>query len=103
MTHPTTECALTGRILRYLNRISGCRAVKQAGGPYGRRGNPDILGCWRGQAFFLEVKRPGEARRVTALQRRELERWEAVGAVVGVVTSVGEALGALGLVEEAPR
>jgi hypothetical protein len=39
---------------------------------YGRSGVPDVVGCWNGRFFAIEVKAEGKARNTTALQDREL-------------------------------
>jgi hypothetical protein len=53
-----------------------------------RSGLPDIIGFVRGEAFGLEVKRPGG--KVTVLQRDTLDRMQKAGAVVAVVYSTQE-------------
>lgn len=82
----TTEAAITEAIIRWL-RSRGAHVIKTYGGPY-RRGLPDLIGVYRGQALALEVKRPGG--KPTQLQEYELSRWAAAGAVAAVVTSVDE-------------
>lgn len=64
------------------------------GGPYSQ-GWPDIIGSHRGTMLAIEVKRPGG--KATLLQLRELERWEAAGAITGVVTSWEETANLLDL------
>lgn len=54
----------------------------------GNAGRPDIDACYQGQAFKLEVKRPGG--RLTKLQAERLARWRAAGAVAEVVCSVDD-------------
>lgn len=87
------EASIVRSILQKLNSLPGCYAVKTHGGPYGA-GQPDILGCYQGQAFALEVKRPGNTP--TPRQEAVLARWQAAGAVAGVVHSAKEALKLLG-------
>ena len=79
------ESTITKNILAYLKTVPGCYARKTIGGPYGA-GWPDIVGCWQGHAFVLEVKTA--TGRLTPLQRVELEKWKAAGAVSAVVRSV---------------
>jgi hypothetical protein len=92
-----TESALTASILRRLAREPECYAVKRHGSAWGRRGEPDVYGCYRGRAFVLEVKAPGRAGTLTVLQGRALAAWRAAGAISAVVESVEEALQALGI------
>lgn len=58
--------------------------------PMGLAGWPDLYALQGGVAYHLEVKMPGGT--ATKLQSRRLEELRAAGAVVGVVTSVDEAL-----------
>lgn len=81
------EKSITRSILKWLNDQPGCYAVKTHGGPF-QAGQPDILGCFRGQMFALEVKRPGN--KPTKLQVAMLRKWLEAGAIIGVVTSLDE-------------
>lgn len=84
----TLEKNITARILKYLNSLPGCRAMKRPGGLF-QGGEPDITGCISGWRIELEVKRPGG--NPTPRQAAALAKWQRVGAVVGVVHSVVEA------------
>jgi len=55
-----------------------------------KRGTPDIVGAYKGRAFAVEVKRPGKGP--TPVQAGELMLAKKAGAVVGVATSVKEAM-----------
>ena len=93
VTADPLEKARVRSILKALNALPRCRAVKRWGGPMGRRGEPDIQGCHKGRAFFLEVKRPHKP--LTMLQLRELHEWRESGAIVGRVETAEQALRAL--------
>lgn len=95
------ESVIVSEILRELNSIPGCYAVKIHGDPYLRKGTPDILGSYRGHAFALEVKRPGG--KPTTLQIHELGKWMEAGALIGVVSSVEDAKRALERVDTSLR
>ena len=84
----TSERAIVKAILAYLNSLPSCLARKRWGGGMGVAGEPDIDACLRGRSVQLEVKRPGE--KATPLQLKRLAEWQQAGAVVGVVTSVGD-------------
>jgi len=84
----SSEKAIVGKILRFLNALPGCVARKRWGGGMGVAGDPDITGCLCGHHLEFEVKRPGE--QPTVLQAKRLEEWRQAGAVVAVVTSVEE-------------
>ena len=79
------ERTITRSILRYLNGLEKCRAVKRHGNAL-QGGEPDIHGCCHGRALELEVKRPG--KHVTERQKSALRKWETAGAIAGVVRSV---------------
>ena len=83
------ESSIVASIMRELRR-RGAMVIKIHGDPYTLGGTPDLIGCVSGRCFVLEVKRPGEKPR--ALQVQQLEKWRKAGAVVGVVTSVKEAV-----------
>jgi penicillin-binding protein-related factor A (putative recombinase) len=70
-----------------LNSLPECYAVKTRG-DYRQGGQPDIIGCYKGRALALEVKRPGG--KATALQLAILAKWQQAGAVTGVIRSVEE-------------
>jgi hypothetical protein len=82
------ESSVVRSILRLRSEYPGLVLVKTLGGP-GRRGLPDLLGCYRGRALAWEVKRPG--MRATPLQAAELRRWGEAGAVAATVHSADEA------------
>ena len=52
-------------------------------------GMPDIIGCYNGRFFGLEVKRPG--RDATLLQAHTIQRIILSGGISGVIHSVEEA------------
>lgn len=97
------ETVLVNRIRdRILKEYPDAWVRKIHGSPYQQAGIPDLLVCLDGQLFGLEVKAPraGESRaalerRVTPLQRAEMRKMTAAGAVAAVVTSDSEALSAL--------
>jgi len=82
-----TESTITGKILKYLNGLVGCYARKVPGGFFSS-GWPDIVGCYAGRAFLIEVKVPGN--KPTALQDAELSRWGAAKARTLVAYSVDD-------------
>jgi len=88
-----SEASIVRSILRYLNSLDGCRAIKTHGGPL-RGGEPDIYAVKDGQFYAFEVKRPGG--KPTKLQAATLDQWRAAGAVTAVVTSVDEVKEVLG-------
>ena len=61
---------------------------KEHGGPYGTSGIPDIICCYKGRFLGLEAKLPGS--KLTALQRRALEKINAAGGIGRRVESVDD-------------
>ena len=61
---------------------------KEHGGPYGTSGIPDIICCYKGRFLGLEAKLPGG--KLTALQRRALDKINAAGAIGRRVETVDD-------------
>lgn len=86
-----SEKSIVDAITKYL-RIKGAYVVKQHGSQYGRAGVPDLLVCYKGKFYGLEVKKPIGG--VTSkLQLIELMRIKEAGGVAQVVTSVEDVRG----------
>ena len=83
----TLEKYIVDGILKYLNGLVGCYAKKKHGSQF-NPGWPDIIGCYAGRAFFIEVKQPGNEP--TALQAEELKRWGQAKARTLVAYSVDD-------------
>jgi Holliday junction resolvase len=88
MPETKSEKSITNSVIRLL-KSEGFWTLKVHGGPMQRAGLPDILAIKGGEAWWLEVKRPG--KHPTELQIRRLQQLEDAGSVVGVVHSVAEA------------
>ena len=84
------ESTLVRNILRALNAVPTCKAIKLHGSPYLERGTPDVLCVYDGRVYWLEIKLPGE--QPTAIQRHRLAEWTEAGATCRVVRTVGEAM-----------
>lgn len=76
-------------ILNYLNGLPECVAENVHGDAYSS-GRPDINACWNGLLFRIEVKTPDHGNTATVVQKENLRRWGAAGAVAVVVYSVDE-------------
>ena len=61
---------------------------KEHGGAYGTSGIPDIICCYKGRFLGLEVKLP--SGKLTALQRRALDKINAAGGIARRVESVDD-------------
>lgn len=84
------ESKLTRKIKKAVE-AAGAYARKIHGSMY-VEGIPDIVLCYRGCFIGLEVKMPGKARKLTQLQKHNLDQIEKAGGYGRVVTSVEEAL-----------
>lgn len=82
-----SEASIVNRICKEL-KTRGIWYEKRHGDIYARRGQPDLLVVIEGRAFFLEVKRPGQAP--TPLQAHRLEQCRNAGAVAEVVRSLDD-------------
>lgn len=82
------EADIVRAILRYLKGVDGCFAWKEHGGMYGTAGIPDIIGCYRGLFFGLEVKT--ESGKPTKLQEATIRKIKKAGGIALVVRSVDE-------------
>ena len=82
------EKSIVNQILKYLNSLPRCKAIKLHGSVFMERGTPDILCVNHGDPYFFEVKRPRGVP--TELQNKRLEQWKNVGAVCHVVFSPQE-------------
>jgi hypothetical protein len=91
-----TESELQRDIVKALNALAHCWAVKIHGGPHQRAGLPDIVGVRRGRFFGLEVKLPGKEKSLTTLQAATLKKVHEAGGISVMVTSVEQALKAVG-------
>lgn len=66
----------------------GATSIKIHGSPNARKGEPDIIGCYNGLFFAMEVKL--DYNKPTKIQQARLREWKKSGARVGVVRSVDE-------------
>lgn len=73
------EKTLVKQIVKYLNSIEGCKAEKNHGSPYMKRGRPDIDVSYHGRHGVIEAKI--WPNRPTAAQYKQLREWEAAGSI----------------------
>lgn len=89
---PTTkESVLRSNIIKALKGYSGWWFVTHGEG-FQESGIPDIIGCYAGRFFGLEVKLPGKLHTLTARQSRVLDLIRRAGGRGAVITSVQEAM-----------
>lgn len=87
-----TEAEIVKASIRALRKLSKCWANKIHGDMYQERGVPDIVGCYKGHSFVIEMKRPGKEKHVSVYQAKHLKEYKRAGARAGVASSVEEAL-----------
>lgn len=86
----TPEAKVKAKVKALLDKYNIYHFMPATGG-YGRSGIPDIIACIHGKFLAIECKAHGG--RLTALQRRELDRIESAGGVCYVI--YGENVGPL--------
>lgn len=92
------EYRLAAKIIKKITERGGW-CFKVHGSASQRAGVPDILGCYQGRAFGIEVKLPGEEHTVSARQSYEHERMRKADAVVMVATTVEQVAALLDILE----
>lgn len=75
----TRESTLTKKILQYLNGMPDCKAEKNHGSPFTKRGRPDINLSYRGRHGVIEVKI--WPNKPTVSQVKQLKEWEEAGSI----------------------
>ncbi|HSG62293.1 MAG TPA: hypothetical protein VLA24_12765 [Pseudomonadales bacterium] len=86
----TLEKTITNNIMKRLNALDNCKAIKLHGSPYTVKGTPDILCVCEGVAIFIEVKQPGN--QPTPAQNHQLREWDKAGASCFVAYNADTAL-----------
>ena len=72
------ESTLVKKILKYLNDLPQCKAIKIHGSRFQEAGTPDILCCKNGETIFIECK-IGK-NKVTDIQSVRIRQWQEAGA-----------------------
>jgi hypothetical protein len=93
-----TEAKLRQRIAKRL-RSHGAFVRTIHGGP-NQPALLDLVGCYEGKFFTLEVKLPGKERTLTERQKSLLRQAKEAGGISEMVTTVKEALEAVGCVSD---
>lgn len=88
------ESEIVNEIRTYLKGVPGCFFWKEHGGMYGTAGIPDIICCYRGRFYGLEVKT--EVGKPTKLQKATIRKINEAGGTAVVVRSVDEVKNILG-------
>lgn len=84
------EANLTRRVRSYLDALIGCWYFKVWQGPLsGTVGIPDIIGCYRGRFFALELKAPDG--KVSPMQERIIRLIRAAGGRAEVCRTIDDA------------
>ncbi len=86
-----TEAKLTKKCIEKL-RKKGALAIKIHGGPHQPVGLPDIVGCYEGRFFGIEMKLPGKEKTLTEKQAKKLRDIEQAGGIARVCTTVEQCL-----------
>jgi hypothetical protein len=67
------EAKVKARIKGFLLTLTQCWFFFPAAHGYGVNGIPDIVGCYKGVFFAIEVKAPGCMSKVTVLQKQQID------------------------------
>jgi hypothetical protein len=86
-----SERTLRTNIVKALTNYSGYWTVLHQSGTQ-EKGLPDIIGCYAGTFYGLEVKLPGKLYTLTPRQSYVLAKIEAAGGKSLAVTSVEQAM-----------
>ena len=84
LSQPVNEAVTQLKILKYLNGLPDCWAVKVISA--NQRGVPDILGCCRGRFIAIEVK--SADNKPSKIQQSQLNAIKQAGGTAEVVTSL---------------
>lgn len=68
----TPEGRVKAAIKKFLHTLADCWFFMPAAHGYGVNGIPDIIGCYRGLFFAIEVKAPGKLKNLTPLQAMQI-------------------------------
>jgi Holliday junction resolvase len=91
---PTNEALLTKGIRRLLS-AAGIFHWKEHGGLGSAPGVPDLVGCYKGCMFAIEVKAP--RGRVSPQQQAFIDNINAAGGIAFVAWSIDDVIEGLGL------
>jgi len=94
-----SEQKIQSKIIKAFEK-EGCYIVN---GIYTKKGIPDLIGCYRGMFFAVEVKRPSTKENVTPLQRHHLDTIEDIGGHSEVMWSETQVKPFLGDLDELRR
>ena len=83
----TPEVRVKTVIKKYLTSI-GAYFFSPIGGAFSAHGVPDLVGCWRGLFFGIEVKAPGKLKNTTENQRAHLDAIRAADGISIVADDV---------------
>jgi hypothetical protein len=86
------EKVLRSKIVKALNAYGKGHWVVTVATMYGTGGLPDIVGCYQGYYYGLEVKLPGKEHTLTERQAYVLKKIQRAGGKSAVVTSVDQAM-----------
>ena len=84
--------------MNYLRSLDRCYCYNMHGSAWSGSGRPDIIGCYMGVMFCIEIKRPGEVPR--AIQIYELGRWREAGALAWYATNLDQVKELMAHIEE---
>jgi hypothetical protein len=85
------ESALVKKMMEHLERKVGGLWIKISAGPFQVAGLPDIIGCYEGRFYGIEVKIPGKEHELTKIQKYWIDKINKAGGKATMVTTVKQA------------
>jgi len=79
------EKNIVKKIIKNLNSLPECKAIKFHGNAFTEAGTPDVICAYRGYAVLFEVKVPG--KKPAKIQEKRISEWSGAGALCKVVFS----------------
>jgi len=77
------ESTFQKEVIKAVKRTRFCKCIKYNASAYGEKGTPDLIGCYKGMMFLLELK--GPKGKATEIQELRIEQWRATGAAAAIV------------------
>ncbi len=77
-----TETTLKNKVSAYLKTVPALWFFKVHGSWFQKMGIPDMIGCWQGRFFALELKIEGNLP--TPIQSHTIQKIKEAGGIVGV-------------------
>ena len=82
------EGAFQNKVLKYLKTVVGGHWIKIHASSYQSTGEPDIVGCYKGRFYGLELKRPDGKGKASVKQIQKLSSIRREGGIAMVIDNM---------------